>query len=180
VQFALGFVGVCLTVASCATSAPVTLSARPQPPSEPAPPLAPLAQLEASVDLDGRVIGAPAGPTVVIWLASWCGHCRTELGVFDEVRATAPTVRWLAANYEAHEEYDNRGSSAAIRALADATPWLRVVPANEALFAAFGSPPLVPAIFVYDSLGALSATFDRRERPAPDAVELAALLGSIH
>ena len=88
-------------------------------------------------------------------------------------------MRWLGLNYKAHEEYDARGSSIAIRALADETPWLRIVPAGDELFATFGSPPKVPTIFVYDSRGTLVETFDRRERPALREQELDDLLRSL-
>ena len=166
---------VLVFAAACATAAP--------PPAAPAPtaaaPAAPLARLEASRDLDAVVVGHAGQPTVVMWMASWCGHCRKELAVFDHVRAQHPHVRWLAANYKAHEEYDNRGNSLAIRELAGQTPWLRFVPAGDELFAAFGSPPLIPTIFIYDRRGALVTTFDRRERTPPDETELDALLRTL-
>lgn len=160
-------------VASCASAAPA-------PPAVPRPAQAtPLAQVEASPDLDGALVGTSTQPTVMMWMASWCGRCRDELVVFDQVRAQHPGVRWLALNYKAHEEYDNRGDALAIRALASETPWLRVVPAGDELFMAFGGPPKIPVIYVYDSADKLIATFDRRERPAPDATELDTLLRSL-
>jgi thiol-disulfide isomerase/thioredoxin len=156
-------------LAACATSAP------PIPPKAAPPPL--YAQLEASRDLDGTVVGpSDAQATVVIVMASWCGHCRDELAVFDAVRAAHPAVRWLAVNYKAHEEYDRRGNSIEIRALARQTPWLRVIPADETLFASLGRPPLIPTVFVFDRDGSLVARFDRRERKPPDPAELDALL----
>ncbi len=54
------------------------------------PPPALFAQLEASPDLDGTVVGGSASTTVVIVMASWCSHCRDELAVFDTVRAHHP------------------------------------------------------------------------------------------
>jgi thiol-disulfide isomerase/thioredoxin len=142
-------------------------------------PLTPLARLEASLDLDRVAIGTARTPTVVILLASWCAHCRAEIAVFEAVCRQHPHVRWLGLNYKAHEEYDQRGNSASIRALADETPWLRIAPAGDELFAAFGSPPKVPTIFVYDSRGKLVETFDRRDRPAPREQELDDLLRSL-
>ncbi len=170
------FVFVGVVVAACGASAPgpVPLAALAQPAA-----LTPLAQLEASVDLDRVVIGASRTPTVVMLLASWCHRCRDEIAVFAAIRGQHPHVRWLGLNYKAHEEYDQRGSSVAIRALADETPWLRIVPADDALFATFGSPPKVPTIFVYDSKGVLVETFDRRDRPAPREQELDDLLRAI-
>ena len=167
---------IALALAACGVraSAPAVLPARPTAVST-----TPLAQLEASLDLDRVAVGRAEGPTVVMLLASWCSHCRAELAIFDHLRATHPQVRWLGLNYKGHEEYDGRGSSVAIRALANDHPWLQIVPANDALFAAFGSPPRVPTIWIYDRAGYLVATFDRRERPAPDADELAALLHTL-
>jgi len=173
-----------LLLAACAATTPAPVTPQPAtapvtvPPAVSAAP-SPLAQLEASRDLDNAVIGAQRTPTVVMLLASWCSHCRDELAVFDEIRAQHPHVRWLGLNYKAHEEYDDRGSSAAIHTLAGATRWMRIVPADDALFAAFGSPPKVPTIFVFDSRGTLVATFDRRERSAPREQELDDLLRSI-
>lgn len=144
-----------------------------------APPLTPLAQLEAARDLDDVLVGAHRTPTVVLVMASWCDPCRTELEVFERVRVWHPDVRWLALNYKAHEEYDQRGDSIAIRAVADDTPWLRIVPTGDDLFTAFGRPPKIPTVFVYDAAGSLVAAFDRRERPAPGDDELDALLRTL-
>lgn len=165
-------------VAACASRPAVPVA----PPRAPAPaPVyrTPLAALEASRDLDNNLVGEQRTPTVVMVLASWCHRCRDELAVFDTLRGQHPHIRWLGLSYKPHEEYDQRGNPAALRALADETPWLRIVPANDALFAAFGRPPKVPTIFVYDSRGALVATFDRRERPVPREQELDDLLRSI-
>lgn len=162
-----------LFVAACAAS---TSTAAPHARAPAAAPQRALTQLEASRDLDNVVIGAARTPTVVMLLASWCEHCRAELAVFAALRAQHPHVRWLGLNYKAHEEYDGRGNSAAIRALGAATPWLRIVPADDALFTAFGSPPKVPTIFVYDRHGRLVKTFDRRDRPVPGESEVDGLL----
>lgn len=166
---------VAVVVAACASAPPVP-PALSKPVAAPAAPLSPLVALEASLDLDRAVVGATRTPTVVMLLASWCHRCRDEIAVFDAIRAQHPHVRWLGLNYKAHEEYDQRGSSVAIRTLADETPWLRIVPADDALFTTFGSPPKVPTIFVYDSKGTLVETFDRRDRPALREQELDDLL----
>lgn len=139
-----------------------------------------LAQLDASRDLDGAPIGASEAPaTVVIVMASWCSHCRDELGVFDRVRAQHPHVRWLAVNYKDHEEYDGRGNPEAMRALARTVPWLRVVPAGEELFTAVGRPAKIPSVLVFDHAGALVARYDRGERSPPGQRELDALLSRL-
>lgn len=171
---------VLVVFAACGSAPPPAATTTEALAPAPAPaPRTPLAQLEASRDLDHALVGRAKGPTVVMLLASWCGRCRDEIAVFDHVRIHVPHVRWLGMSFKPHEEYDQRGNAEAVRELADATPWLRIVPADETLFAAFGSPPKVPTIFVYDSRGTLVATFDRRERDAPDETELEALLRSL-
>lgn len=143
----------------------------------PAPQL--LAQLDASRDLDGATIGSSDAPaTIVVVFASWCPHCRDELRVIDAVRARH-RVRILGVNYKGHEDYDHRGGSDAVRAFARDVPWLRVVPADDALFDLVGRPALIPTILVYDRAGALAERFDRRERAPPDAAELDALLARL-
>ena len=132
-----------------------------------------LAQLEASRDLDGIVVGPSDAPTIVIVFASWCTHCRDELGELAGVRRP---VRLIGVNYRGHEEYDHRGNSDAVRAFAHAWPWLRVVPIGDDVFGALGRPPLIPVIYIYDRRGGLVATFDRRERAPPSKAELDAIL----
>jgi len=135
-----------------------------------------LAQLEASPDLDGTIVGHAETPTIVIVFASWCPHCKAELGELEPLRTRA---RLIGANYRGHEDYANRGSPAAVRAFAAHTPWLRVVPIDDAVFGALGSPPQIPSIYVFDQRGALVATYSRKERPPPDRVELAAVLDKL-
>lgn len=155
----------------------------PAPPPTPAgnparPPDGALVLIEASPDLDHRVVGRSDAPaTIAIVFASWCVHCRGEFEVIARVRAAHPTSRVLGINYRGHEEYAGRGSDPAVRAYVAAhAPWLRVVPAGEALFQALGRPPKVPTIYIYDRAGALVARYDRRDRPLPGEDELAAVL----
>ncbi|HEY0253744.1 MAG TPA: TlpA disulfide reductase family protein, partial [Kofleriaceae bacterium] len=115
------------------------------------------AQLEASADLAGTPIGHVDEPTLVIVFASWCPHCKEELAVLQ----TLHDVRILAVNYRGHEEYDHRGSSAAVKAFAEAHPWLRVVPIDDALFAALGSPAKIPSIYIIDRGGTLTHSYAR-------------------
>jgi len=140
-----------------------------------------LAQVEAAPDLDGRPIGAQADAraTIVIVLASWCGHCHDEIAVIDKLRAAHPHLRVVGVNYKEHEEYDHRGSPAAIRAYSTAHAWLRIAPADQTLFDALGAPPMIPAMFVYGHDGALAAHYDRRGGAMPDAAELAAVLSRL-
>ncbi len=138
----------------------------------------PLAQLEATRDLDGELVGPTRHATVIAMFASWCVHCRTEFQELTALRAVRPDIRILGVTYRGHEEYADRGSLTAVRAfVATSVPWLRVVQAGDALFAALGSPPKVPTILVFDARGALVATFDRLARKPPSSAELDALVG---
>jgi thiol-disulfide isomerase/thioredoxin len=134
--------------------------------------------IEASRDLDGEVIGpSDAHATIVVLMASWCGHCKTTLAQLSALRGSHPKVRILGVSYQPHEDYDNRGSPVQLRAyVAEHVPWLRVVPAGEQLFGALGSPPFVPAVWVYSPRGLLVEFYDRREREPPTTAELEALL----
>lgn len=181
---------VLLTVA-CTTPATTPPPKDPgAPPASPTPaggvsdPAAAYPLLAAAADLDGRAVAdAPGQATIAIVFASWCSHCRTEM---DELAALLATrvdradVRVIGVNFRQHEEYDDRGDSDAVRAfIAEHAPWLRVVPADDALFRALGSPPKVPTVYVYDAGGRLAGVYDRRARALPDAAELGALLDSL-
>jgi thiol-disulfide isomerase/thioredoxin len=152
----------------------------PQRPAAPAPG-SPLALIEASPDLDGTVVGpTTARATIVVLMASWCGHCRAQLDLLAEIHAADPNTRILGVNYKGHEEYDNRGNPERLRAyVAEQVPWLRVVPADVPLFRALGRPPFVPAVWVFSPSGALVASYDRRERAPPTRAELDAVLAKL-
>ena len=140
-------------------------------------PVTPLSMIEASPDLDGKVIGpSNARATIVVLMASWCGHCKVQLAQLAELRARHPSTRILGVNYKGHEEYDNRGNAEALRTYLAPMPWLRVVPAGEPLFDALGRPPFVPTVWVYDARGNLVERYDRRDREPPTTDEVAALL----
>jgi len=131
-----------------------------------------------SQDLDGAVVGdAPDRATVAIVFASWCGHCRREMDELADLMARRQDVRVIGVNFRHHEEYDQRGDSAAVRAFVrEEAPWLRVVPGDLSLWQAFGGPRYVPALYVFAADGSLAASFDREHREPPDADELDALL----
>jgi thiol-disulfide isomerase/thioredoxin len=151
-------------------------------PQRPQPPRATtLSMIERSADLDGRVVGpSDARATIVVLMASWCGHCRAQLTQLAEIRGRHPAMRVLGVNYKGHEEYDNRGNATQLRAyIGEHVPWLRVVPADERLFDALGHPPFVPAVWVYGARGELVQFFDRREREPPTADEIEALLARL-
>ncbi len=157
----------------------VACAAHPQERISPPAPGA-LALIETSRDLADAPIGtSPARATIVVVIASWCKECAAEVAILDKLRGSHPTVRFLGVSYGANEEYDHRGSPAALRAYAGKRPWLRVVIADDAIYAALGAPPKIPALYVFDQAGGLVATFDRRERAMPDAAELAKLLAQL-
>lgn len=139
--------------------------------------------LEAAADLDGQAVGALAPDqraTIAIVFASWCGHCHDEILVLDQLRARHPEVRVLGVNYRAHEEYDGRGDAAAVRAfVAERAPWLRVIPADEPLWAQLGRPPKVPTLYVFDRAGALARRYDRRVDPLPTLADLEATVAAL-
>ena len=152
----------------------------------PAPALHPanlsaLVQLEAAPDLDGAPVGhADAAATIVIAFASWCPHCHDELAILDHLRGAHPRLRVLGLNYKGHEEYDHLGGAQEVRRYrAEHAPWLRVVPVDDGLYQAFGSPAKIPTLYVYDARGALVETFDRGVRAQPDERELEALLARL-
>ena len=161
-----------LCVVACATATPV---------EHHAPPVhrTAMARIEASADLSGTPVGHADTPTLVIMFASWCEHCRAELAEIDAVRAAHPNVRILGVNYKGHEDYDNRGSSEAVRAFAAHTPWLRVVPIDDLVFGPLGRPAFIPVVYLFDSHGTLVDLYDRPRRPMPKRAELDALLAHV-
>lgn len=135
-----------------------------------------VAVVERSADLDGEILG-PLDPaqigTIAMVFASWCEHCRNELPVLAQFRDKHPTVRIVGVNYRGHEEYDGRGDAAAVRQfVVERAPWLRVVPADEALWTSLGRPARVPTIYVFDRAGVLLRTFDRDDAPPPSLEQL--------
>jgi thiol-disulfide isomerase/thioredoxin len=172
-----------LVLAACAAAQPPPVATpAAEAPAAPLTPATALARVLASPDLDGAPPGADpaAKATVVIVFASWCTYCRAALAQLGELRGEHAGLRVIGVNAREHEEYDARGDAAAVRAyVADHAPWLRVVPADDALFGALGRPPRIPTTFVYDGAGALVQTYDRSERPPPAKAELAALLARL-
>lgn len=160
----------------------VLLAACPAPerPQQPAK-STPLSMIEASADLDGKLVGpSNARATIVVLMASWCGHCRAQLDQLAQIRARHPLTRIVGVNYKGHEEYDNRGNAEKLRAYAgEHAPWLRVVPAGEQLYRALGSPPFVPAVWVYSARGELVEFYDRRHREPPSTAEIESLLARL-
>jgi thiol-disulfide isomerase/thioredoxin len=167
VRFAIAL----LVLVACAET-PVT-PARPRDTTQ-------LATIEASVDLDGAVVGKTTGATIVVVFASWCHNCHRELDVIAQLRPSYPSLRVLGVNYKGHEEYNGRGNSEAVRRyVGEKAPWLRVVPADDPLFDLLGRPRLIPTLYVYNRTGELVATYSRTDRAMPDGDELRELLRRI-
>jgi hypothetical protein len=117
--------------------------------------------------------------TIAVVLASWCEHCHVEVAELAALRARAD-LQIIGVSFRWHEEYDERGDAAALRAWQAAhAPWLPIVAGDEALWEALGAPPKIPTLYVYDRDGVLRATYDRRERAMPDARELSELLDQL-
>ncbi len=132
-----------------------------------------LALVETSSDLTGAPIGAsPARSTIVVVLASWCEHCAAELATLDTLRKLHPDLRIIGVSYHEHENYDHRGNPEALKRYAGNHSWLPIVLADDALFEALGSPPMIPAVFVFDHAGGLIGHFDRRTRAEPGRREI--------
>lgn len=137
-----------------------------------------LGLIEARTDLDGARIGVSTAPaTLAFVFASWCSHCHEHLAELATLRAAHPRTRILGVSYRGHEEYDGRGNPTAVRAyLAKHAPWLRVLPADEVLFAALGRPRFVPTLYIFDARGALVVRYDRGAEPLPSAAALGVVL----
>ncbi len=120
-----------------------------------------LISIEASTDLDGKVVGHAASPTLVVVFASWCPHCRAELREIAALRTAHPELRVVGIDYRPQEEYADRGGPTQLRTFVTASvPWLDVVQADDALFAQLGSPPHLPTTFVFDASGAPRGRLD--------------------
>ncbi len=162
--------------------APLLLVACAAHPQERISPPAPgaLALVETATDLDGLPIGSsPARATIVVVLASWCEPCEVEVAILDRLHRTHPALRIVGVSHPVHEELEHRGSLEALRSYAAKRPWLSVVSADDALFAALGAPSEIPAMFVFDRAGGLAAHYDRRQGSLPSGAELTNVLARL-
>jgi thiol-disulfide isomerase/thioredoxin len=135
----------------------------------------------AATDLAGNTVGPANGDTeatVVIVFASWCNPCKEELRMLGELRTEEPRMRVVGVN--AYEEYDDRSDMLRLQSfLAAEAPWLQVVPADQQIMAALGTPKKVPTMFVYRRDGTLAHAFLRTQGPPPDKADVRAVLDEI-
>lgn len=131
-------------------------------------------------DIDGRLVGAAPDKraTIVVFFATWCGPCRHELQILDELHAARPNVRIIGVN--AYEEWRNMSDQAKLRNfLKHNAQWLQVVRADKAIFEAFGGVPKIPSLFVFDRNGRIIKEYRGARRAPPTRGELDRLLGEI-
>lgn len=135
----------------------------------------------AATDLNGNTVGPASGETeatVVIVFASWCTPCKNELRMLGELRTEEPRVRVVGVN--AYEDYDDRSDMMRLQDFLSAeAPWLQVVPADQDIMAALGTPKKVPTMFVYRRDGTLARAFLRTQGPPPDKAAVRAVLDEI-
>jgi thiol-disulfide isomerase/thioredoxin len=128
----------------------------------------------ASKTLAGhRLTGPGEHPIVMVFFASWCGHCKRELSTLGQLRDEYPEIRIIGLN--AYEEFRGWSDKERLKAYLDANaPWLQeVVHADKQMLRDFGGIPKIPSLFVYDRRGQLVAEFRRNKRrlPSPDELE---------
>ena len=136
------------------------------------------ARVRGGVDLDGAPVAArlaPGAPTIFVVFASWCVHCRHELGVLAELRAAEPRVQIIGLN--AYEDWEDTSNEAQLRAYVAANaPWLTVVRTDAAMLRDLGGVAKIPSLFVYDGAGRLVERYKRDQRTPPTLAELRAAI----
>jgi thiol-disulfide isomerase/thioredoxin len=168
-----------LPVGACAA----TGTARPAPAARPHDAGAErvFARVRGAVDLDGAPVAsrlAAGAPTIFVVFASWCVHCRHELGVLAELRAEAPGVQIIGLN--AYEDWEDTSNEAQLRAYVAANaPWLTVVRSDAAMLRDLGGVPKIPSLFVYDGAGHLVEGYRRDQRTPPTLEELEAAVAAV-
>ena len=136
------------------------------------------ARVRGGVDLDGAPVASrmvAGAPTIFVVFASWCVHCRHELGVLAELRAAEPRVQIIGLN--AYEDWQDTSNEAQLRAYVAANaPWLTVVRTDAAMLRDLGGVAKIPSLFVFDGAGHLARGYKRDERTPPTLAELQAAI----
>ena len=129
-------------------------------------------QVMSSLTIDGQALAKDDRAVAMVFFASWCGHCRTELGQLDRLRKRHPQLRIIGLN--AYEEFQEISDQEKLRSyIAENAPWLtEVVTANEAMRATFGKVPRIPSLFLYNNKGEVVAEFRRDKGPPATEDEL--------
>jgi thiol-disulfide isomerase/thioredoxin len=139
------------------------------------------ARVRAGVDLDGAPVAprlVAGAPTIFVVFASWCVHCRHELGVLAELRAHDAHVQIIGLN--AYEDWEDASNEATLRAYLEMNaPWLTVVRSDDAMLRDLGGVPKIPSLFVFDGAGRLVQGWKRNERSPPTLAELEATLAPL-
>jgi thiol-disulfide isomerase/thioredoxin len=139
------------------------------------------ARVRAGVDLDGAPVAAHlvAGkPAIFVVFASWCVHCRHELGILADLRATDPEVQIVGLN--AYEDWEDASNEATLRAYLEMNaPWLTVVRSDDAMLNELGGVPKIPSLFVFDGEGQLARGWKRNEGAPPTLAQLQGELATL-
>lgn len=130
----------------------------------------------ASKTIEGEVLPIREAPVALVVFASWCGHCKKELGELGRLRQKHPNLRIIGVNaYEDFQGISNRDKLK--RYIADNAPWLtEIVSADSERLADFGGVPKIPTLFLYDAQGGVVEEYRRNQRPAPTPEELEAAI----
>lgn len=136
-------------------------------------------EIYAARDIDGEPL-APIieehGLTMVVVFATWCAHCKRELGILEQLGEEEPRVGIIGVNY--YEDFDKKSDEAKMRAyVKEKAPWLRVMQGDAVLLRLLGGVPKIPSIFLFDADGKLLATFKRSAEVAPP--DLPALVDAV-
>lgn len=129
--------------------------------------------------IDDKVLTASKGPTAVVVFASWCGHCRRELGYLGELRQEYPGLRIIGLN--AYEEFQDFSDAERLSAyVSQNAPWLtEIVHGDLGTLEHFGGVQRIPTLFFYDATGQASHQFRADQGSLPTRAELAATLAEI-
>lgn len=170
-------VSLCL-VAGCSSS---HVQQQPAPSAQPSNQVAANAYetIMAKTTIDGKTLSRKGRATAMVVFASWCEHCRRELGYLGELRTRYPELHIIGLN--AYEEYGQFSDRERLKAYVKANaPWLTdIVPADKELLQLLGGVPKIPTMFFYDANGNLVTEFRANRRRHPTIEELASAIENV-